>query len=88
MTAQDHIDIKTNHRNPAVRGVAKHFANAHLTAELRAVSEKCTETALFMLEALPDTPELTVGLRKLLEAKDCFVRAAIDELDAEQGADS
>lgn len=27
---------------------------------------------------LPDGPELTAGLRKLLEAKDCFVRAAVD----------
>jgi hypothetical protein len=27
---------------------------------------------------LPDGPELTVGLRKLLEAKDCLVRAALD----------
>lgn len=27
---------------------------------------------------LPDGPELTSGLRKLLEAKDCFVRAALD----------
>ena len=25
-----------------------------------------------------DGPELTAGLRKLLEAKDCFVRAALD----------
>ena len=26
-----------------------------------------------------DSPELTAGLRKLLEAKDCLVRAALDE---------
>lgn len=26
---------------------------------------------------LPDGPEKTAGLRKLLEAKDCFVRAAL-----------
>lgn len=26
-----------------------------------------------------DSPEVTAGLRKLLEAKDCFVRAALDE---------
>ena len=31
-----------------------------------------------MVNALPDGPELTAGLRKLLEAKDCFVRAALD----------
>ena len=26
-----------------------------------------------------DSPELTAGLRKILEAKDCLVRAALDE---------
>jgi hypothetical protein len=35
-------------------------------------------TAHEMARALPDSPELTAGLRKLLEAKDCFVRAAVD----------
>lgn len=30
-----------------------------------------------MIEVLPDGPELTAGLRKLLEAKDCFVRASL-----------
>jgi hypothetical protein len=30
-----------------------------------------------MIVELPDGPELTAGLRKLLEAKDCFVRAAL-----------
>lgn len=31
-----------------------------------------------MITALPDGPELTAGLRKMLEAKDCFVRAALE----------
>ena len=31
-----------------------------------------------MLATLPDSPELTMGLRKLLEAKDAFVRAALE----------
>jgi hypothetical protein len=30
-----------------------------------------------MIDALPDDPELSAGLRHLLEAKDAFVRAAI-----------
>jgi len=32
-----------------------------------------------MIRELPDGPELTTGLRKLLEAKDCFVRAALPD---------
>jgi hypothetical protein len=31
-----------------------------------------------MVDDLPDGPELTAGLRKLLEAKDCFVRASLE----------
>jgi hypothetical protein len=33
-----------------------------------------------MIRDLPDGPELSAGLRKLLEAKDCFVRAALPGL--------
>lgn len=31
-----------------------------------------------LTDNLQDSPELTAGLRKLLEAKDCFVRASLD----------
>jgi len=37
-----------------------------------------TEMASGLVDALPDSPELTVCLRKLLEAKDCAVRALVD----------
>jgi hypothetical protein len=33
-----------------------------------------------MINNLPDGTELTAGLRKLLEAKDCFVRAKVAQL--------
>jgi hypothetical protein len=45
------------------------------------VSCQIEESALAMLHILPDGPELSAGLRKLLEAKDCFVRAAVDARD-------
>lgn len=35
------------------------------------------ESGKMIVDDLPDSPELTAGLRKLLEAKDCFVRAAV-----------
>jgi hypothetical protein len=41
------------------------------------VSKPCGGLAEEMIRVLPDGPELTAGLRKLLEAKDCFVRAAL-----------
>lgn len=53
------------------------FAYAHLPAELQAVVKPIAELARQMEASLPDGPEKSAGMRKLLEAKDCFVRAAI-----------
>jgi hypothetical protein len=58
--------------------LARYFAWSHLPPHLQAVSQPCGLLALGMIDALSDGPELTAGLRKLLEAKDCFVRAALD----------
>jgi hypothetical protein len=65
-------------RHPSVAAITRYFEYDHLPPPLQAVSKPCTMLALDMLTALPDGPELTTGLRKLLEAKDCFVRAALD----------
>jgi len=64
-------------RHPGVVELAKHFEFEHLPDDLKVVSAVCHRTAADMLNRLPDSAELTVGLRKLLEAKDCFVRAAV-----------
>lgn len=65
-------------RHPGTAGIVRYFAWAHLPGKLQAVSARVGLLALEMVDTLPDGPELTAGLRKLLEAKDCFVRAAID----------
>lgn len=65
-------------RHPGTVHVARYFAYSHLPEKLQAVSEPFSDLAARMIRALPDGPELTVGLRKLLEAKDCMVRAALD----------
>lgn len=44
---------------------------------LRIVSEACHDFAVKMVASLDDGPELTAGLRRLLEAKDCFVRQRV-----------
>ncbi|MGW4525188.1 hypothetical protein [Amycolatopsis sp. NPDC004378] len=64
-------------RHPSVAHFAPLFAYAHLPERLQAISKPCAALADEMLRALPDGPELTVGLRKLLEAKDAFVRQAV-----------
>lgn len=64
-------------RHPSTVGIARFFEWEHLPPYLQAISRPCGEMAEQMIQALPDGPELTAGLRKLLEAKDCFVRAAL-----------
>lgn len=64
---------------PHALGLARYFTYAHLPpGPLRETSRRCAELAQQLYVELPDGPELTTGLRKLLEAKDCFVRAALD----------
>lgn len=57
--------------------IMKYFEYAHLHQALQAVSKPICEVAKEMDATLPDGPEKSAGLRKLLEAKDCLVRAAL-----------
>lgn len=57
--------------------IMKYFEFTHLPLHLQAVSSPIGELAQQMDAELPDGPEKSAGLRKLLEAKDCFVRAKI-----------
>ena len=53
----------------------RYFEYAHLPQKLQEISKPICELALKMDEVLPEGSEKTTGLRKLLEAKDCFVKA-------------
>lgn len=55
----------------------KYFEYSHLPPKLQEVSKPICELAHQLDKLLPDGPEKTVGMRKLLEGKDCFVRAAL-----------
>jgi hypothetical protein len=55
----------------------KYFEYAHLPPHLQEVSKPIGELAIMMNETLQDSPEKSAGLRKLLEAKDCLVRAKL-----------
>lgn len=57
--------------------IMKYFEYAHLPKHLQAVSKPFGIMAQQMNSQLPDGPEKSAGLRKLLEAKDCMVRAAL-----------
>ena len=53
------------------------FEYAHLPAFLQDISMPFAELAQHVCKELPSNPERTAGLRKLLEAKDCIVRAKL-----------
>ncbi len=53
------------------------FTYKHLPEHLQDISKPFSEMANNMVKVLPRNPERTAGLRKLLEAKDCAVRALL-----------
>ena len=68
--------------HPATERMLRNFdtSDGHLPQYLAMVSNMCGTLAREMVDCLPtDDPETTAGLRKLLEAKDCFVRAALEQ---------
>lgn len=57
--------------------IMRYFEYAHLPDHLKDISKDFRELAFKLNIALPDGAEKSAGLRKLLEAKDCMVRAAL-----------
>lgn len=63
--------------------IMKFFDYKHLPENLQRVAEPIADLALKMDGELPDCAEKSAGLRKLLEAKDCFVRAELERNTAQ-----
>lgn len=63
--------------HPAVLQVLQYFKYGHLPEKLQRVSRPFCDLAWTMAEWAPDSPEMTVALRKLLECKDACVRACL-----------
>ena len=59
----------------------KHFEYWHLPQDLQEISKVIHDTAISMDEKLEDGRQKAIGLQKLLEAKNCFVLAKIDEIN-------
>jgi hypothetical protein len=57
--------------------ILRYFEYAHLPPRLQEISRPFCELAQRMATELVAGPEVSAGLRKLLEAKDCAVRAAL-----------
>jgi hypothetical protein len=59
--------------------ILKYFEYTHLPFHLQEWSRMICIVAQDLDAKLPDCAEKSAGLRKLLEAKDCFVRAAMEK---------
>lgn len=57
--------------------ILRYFNYAHLPEHLQAISRPFHDLAVKMACELPRCAETSAGLRKLLEAKDCAVRAKV-----------
>ena len=68
--------------HPSTRHLLDQFGYEHLPESLREVSQQFNMLAHWMVAELKDGPELSAGLRKLLEAKDCLVRQRVIDLKA------
>ncbi len=60
-----------------MKNLLQFFAYEHLPAHLKEVSAPFGVLAQLMATTLPNNPESTTAMRKLLEAKDCAVRAVL-----------
>jgi hypothetical protein len=66
--------------NPPERGVSpilRYFEYLHLPLEQQVVSAHFYKFAHEIEASVPGSAEKSAGLRKLLEAKDCIVRASL-----------
>jgi hypothetical protein len=61
--------------DPMDEPMLKFFQYCHLPTPLQIISSPFYDLAHELVRSLPRNPERTVALRKLLEAKDCAVRA-------------
>ena len=64
---------------PRREPIMRFFRWQHLPPHLQTTSRPFGELAEQMHAELQPSAERAAGLRKLLEAKDCFVRCAVDE---------
>lgn len=63
---------------PQPSPLLRYFTYAHLPQHLQPTSKIFADAAGALEDLLPAGPEKTTALRKLLESKDCAVRAMLD----------
>lgn len=63
--------------------IMQFFVYAHLPEDLQQISKPFSDLANLIHDRLPRNPERSTALRKLLEAKDCAVRARLYKNEAQ-----
>lgn len=71
--------------HPATVAILRHFEYQHLPSDLQVVSQPFCDLA-YDLAIKFEGAELTAGLRKLLEGKDCVVRAELEHKGREDAS--
>lgn len=71
------MQLRGDELHPSTVHVLQFFEYEHLPEHLQEIAKPLSELAHVMAISLGQSPELTAGLRKLLEAKDCLVRQAV-----------
>lgn len=70
--------VQENNYHPSIKNLLKWFHCSHLPPRLQQIVQPFQDLAYEMANN-HSCPETTTGIRKLLEAKDCAVRAQIDK---------
>ena len=73
--------------HPAASNLLKFFEYKHLPESLQGISKPCADLAWAMFGNVGNNAEFTAGLRKLLEAKDCFVRSRLQHEREKDGVE-
>lgn len=68
------IKEKYSLRHASVLGVLPFFADSHLHPELREIAEPIRILAFNIVGNEKDGPDLVIALRKLLDARESFIR--------------
>lgn len=76
--SESNLELFTGRNPSTLHMMTQLVPNRNLPQQLKSIAEECYNVGHTMAFTCPDGPELTTGLRKLLEAKDCFIRASLD----------
>lgn len=80
MALSEDIGERYADRHEATRHLLRTLRpNPNLTGKAADLARHIWSTACLMVDGLGDGPELSAGLRKLREAKDCFVLQSLSD---------